>query len=205
MSSVIVLPFTYLVFQIFPAFLGPKWGYITGFLAYWLYAALIALLSGGLIRRNLKHLFSFTSQGIKVQIIHGAAFIPVAGVFFISFLPNVAHLTATAALLLFGMAVINGIVEEYYWRGLYLLEFSKNRWVGYVISPILFGAYHVSLWFIKGITYQGGFMALVGGAYIMGLLWTWVARKTGNIRSCTVAHIMVNIFAFTGLFVDNGF
>jgi membrane protease YdiL (CAAX protease family) len=103
------------------------------------------------------------------------------------------------------MAVINGFVEEFFWRGMYLLQFRKSVVIGMVVAPLLFAAYHIALWYVKGITYQGGIFALVGGAYVMGLLWSWVSRKTGTIFSVTIAHILVNVFAFTGLFVENGF
>ena len=53
------------------------------------------------------------------------------------------------------------------------------------------------------MNYQGGFIALVGGAYIMGMLWCFISRKVQNIKYCIMAHVFVNFFAFTGLFVQN--
>jgi membrane protease YdiL (CAAX protease family) len=103
------------------------------------------------------------------------------------------------------MAVLNGSIEEFYWRGLYLLEYRENARIGFFLSSLLFGAWHFSVWFARGMLYKDGMPALVGGAYVMGLLWTWVARSQGNIRAVLPAHVLVNLFAFTGLFVDNGF
>jgi hypothetical protein len=45
----------------------------------------------------------------------------------------------------------------------------------------------------------------VGGAYFLGLLWAWVTRSAGNFRAAAFAHVLINLFALTGLFVGNGF
>jgi len=134
-----------------------------------------------------------------------AAFIPAFGVFFVSFLPNVAKLTLSTGALLMGMVLLNGLIEEFYWRGLYLLEYPDNTRIGFILAWILFGAWHISLWFARGMIYKDGFLALVGGAYGLGLIWTWVARSNRNLRAVVPAHILANLFAFTALFVDNGF
>jgi membrane protease YdiL (CAAX protease family) len=202
--SILIVGLTFGFFYFLPNILGPKWGYVTGFALYWICAILVSLHLGGFESHNWNTLFSM-KKGRAALVVSAAAFIPVFGVFFVSFLPNFSKLTVSAGLLLVLMAVINGFVEEFFWRGMYLLEFRKSVVIGMVAAPLLFAAYHIALWFIKGITYQGGFFALVGGAYIMGLLWSWVARKTGTILPVTIAHILVNIFAFTGLFVENGF
>jgi membrane protease YdiL (CAAX protease family) len=134
-----------------------------------------------------------------------AAFLPALGLFFVSFLPNAAQLTLSTGILLVLVVLLNGVVEEMYWRGLYLLEYPDDSRIGFVLAWFLFGAWHISLWFARGVVYKDGFLALVGGAYMLGLLWTWVARSNGNLRAVIPAHILANLFAFTALFVDNGF
>jgi len=76
---------------------------------------------------------------------------------------------------------------------------------GFLLSLLLFGAWHVSVWFARGVIYKDGFLALVGGAYGLGLIWPWVARSNGNLRAVVPSHILVNLFALTAFFVDNGF
>jgi len=202
--SIFIVGLTFGFFYFLPPILGPKWGYVTGFALYWICAILVSFQLGGFKSHKWNMLFSI-KKGEASPVISAAAFVPVLGVFFVSFMPNISKLTVSAGLLLVLMAVINGFVEEFFWRGMYLLEFKKSVVIGLVAAPLLFAAYHIALRYIKGITYQGGFFALVGGAYIMGLLWSWVSRKTGTILPVTIAHILVNIFAFTGLFVENGF
>jgi membrane protease YdiL (CAAX protease family) len=144
-------------------------------------------------------------SGKYVKWIALAAFLPAVGLFFVSFLPNAARLTLSTGMLLVLMTVLNGSIEELYWRGLYLIEYPNSNRIGFLFSWLLFGAWHVSLWFARGILFRDGFLALVGGAYGLGLLWTWSARSSGNLRTVIPAHILTNLFAFTVLFVDNGF
>jgi membrane protease YdiL (CAAX protease family) len=144
-------------------------------------------------------------SGKYVKWIALAAFLPAFGTFFVAFLPNAAMLTFSTGVLLVLTAVINGSVEELYWRGLYLVEYPSDTRTGFIFSWLLFGAWHISLWFSRGVIFADGFFALVGGAFGLGLLWTWSARSSGNLRTVIPAHILTNLFAFTALFVDNGF
>jgi CAAX protease family protein len=203
-SSLILLPFMFGLFQLTTLYLGTKWGYVTGFLGYWAYCLLTAwLVSGG----NLNYFKGLLNQhGNKYATWIGlAAFLPAMGVFFVSFLPNLAELILSAGVLLIIMVLLNGSIEELYWRGLYLLEYPNNPRIGFLLSWLLFGAWHISLWFARGIIYKDGFLALIGGSYGLGLIWTWVARSNKNLRAVIPAHILTNLFAFTALFVDNGF
>jgi membrane protease YdiL (CAAX protease family) len=204
-SSFILLPFTFVLLQITTFTLGPKWGYVTGFLGYWVYCLFIAWLMAGSNWNYLKGMWNQQRENKYAGLIAFSAFIPAFGVFFVAFLPNAAKLTLSTSVLLVFMAVLNGAIEEFYWRGLYLLEYHDNARIGFFLSTLLFGAWHFSVWSSRGVIYKDGIIALIGGAYVMGLLWTWVARSQGNIRAVVPAHILVNFFAFTALFVDNSF
>lgn len=204
-SSLVVSPFTFGVFQILPAVLGLKWGYIAGLFLYWLYCLFTAWLVAGSNLAYLKRMFTASTNHKYTTLINLAAFIPVAGVFFVSFLLNAPGLTPGTALLVTLVALLNGAIEEMYWRGLYLAEYKSDWRIGLLAATFLFGCWHISLWAVNGIDYRGGAAALIGGAFVMGLLWAWVARAVGNIRAVVLAHILVNFFAFSGLFVMNGF
>ena len=204
-SSLVILPFTFVLFQLTTLLLGTKWGYVTGFLGYWAYCLVTAWLVSGGDGNYFKRMWTQQRGNNYATWISLAAFIPALGVFFVSFLPNVAMLSLSAGALLIGMVLLNGFIEELYWRGLYLLEYPNNTRIGFLVAWLLFGAWHVSLWFARGMIYKDGFLALVGGAYGLGLIWTWVARTNENLRAVVPAHILANLFAFTALFVDNGF
>lgn len=204
-SSLLMLPVTYVWIQFTTSTFGAKWGYVTGLAGYWIYCLVTAWLVSGGSMDYFQGMWNRQHSGRHVKWISLAAFIPVLGLFFVSFLPNAAQLTLSAGILLVIVVLLNGSIEELYWRGLYLLEYPDNPRIGFLFSWLLFGAWHISLWFARGMIYKEGFPALVGGAYMLGLIWTWVARSNGNLRSVVPSHILVNLFAFTALFVDNGF
>ena len=204
-SSFIVFPFTLVVFRMATTILGPKWGYLFGFGVYWAYALSITWILTTKEKRYLSSILR-TNSKIKYRLLfNAAALLPVPGVFFISFLPNASHLSLQTGILVLVVAILNGLIEEIYWRGLYLKEYGSSLLIGFILSTLLFTTWHFSLWYAKGIEYQGGLLALVGGAFIMGLLWSFISRKVKSIKICIIAHIIVNIFAFTGLFVENSF
>jgi membrane protease YdiL (CAAX protease family) len=204
-SALLLLPITYAWIQLTTSSLGAKWGYVTGLAGYWVYCLITAWLVSRGNTNYFKELWDRQLNGKYVKWISLAAFMPVLGLFFVSFLPNAAQLTFSTGVLLVLVVSLNGLVEELYWRGLYLLEYPDNFPLGFILPLMLFGAWHISLWFARGVVYKDGFLALVGGAYMLGLLWTWVARSNGNLRAVIPSHILVNLFAFTALFVDNGF
>lgn len=203
-STLLMLPYTYGLFQLTTILFGAKWGYMTGFFGYWAYCLLIAWWVSGSNLIYFKKLWHPKNCN-AVNWVSLAAFVPVIAIFFISFLPNATKLSLSAIGLLIIMLVFNGFIEELYWRGLYLLEYPENARIGFLYSWLFFGAWHLSLWFAKGILYKDGLVYLIGGAYGLGLLWTWVVRSNKNLRAVIPAHILVNLFAFTAFFVDNGF
>jgi membrane protease YdiL (CAAX protease family) len=204
-SSFILLPFVFVLFQVTSRTLEPKWGFITGFLGYWSYCLLTAWLISGSDVNYLKGMWNQQLENKHAKLIGFILAIVVIACFFIGFVPDVAKLTVSTGILVIIMAVLNAPIEELYWRGLYLLEYRDDTRIGFILSMLLFGTWHFSLWFAKGMIYQEGIFVVVGVPYMLGLLWTWVARSNGNIRATVLTHILVNIFAFTSLFVDNSF
>ena len=204
LSSVLVMPVMSLVFISLTRVFGPKTGYFTGFVVYWIYCIIFFILLmknragqiSGIFRIHLK-----TRKNILVSIL---AFLPVFGVFYIQFLPVISSITTAVFILVLVNAILNGIIEEMYWRGLYLVEYKSNVYIGLWLSVFLFGAWHISMYLIEDI-YFGGFGPLVGGSLLMGLLWSFCSRFLNSIIMPTIAHILVNFFAFTGLYIENAF
>ena len=204
-TSILVFPITCLIFHFLPYYLS---GLITFVVSMGIYLLFLSLSILYITQGKLRYLTSIiktTQEEKKNTIFKIIPFLPVFGVFLISFVPNVLQITPISLMIVIIIAVINGTIEEIYWRGLYLKEFRHSPFIGLFISPLLFAMWHISLWFLRGITYHGGFLALVGGAFAMGLLWSFSSRQLKSIHLCIYAHILVNIFAFTGLFVENGF
>jgi len=203
-SSFLLLPIMLVWFQITTTTLGSKWGYIIGLVGYWFYCLFTAWLMAGFDWNYLSNAWKNFNENRYASWVFIAAFIPVVPTIFF-FIPIIPKLTLATAVLAIFTSVVNGPIEEFYWRGLYLLEFHHDKWIGFFLSTLLFGAWHFAVWFAKGVHYEGGILPLVGGAYILGILWAWVTRSTGNFRAAAFAHVLVNLFALSGLFARNGF
>lgn len=133
------------------------------------------------------------------------AFIPAIATFFVAFVPTFKHLTIEVFIITLIYAILNGTLEELFWRLTYNKVFKKNLIFAYIIPTIIFSCWHFALLGAVGITYEGGALALVGGASIMGLIWGLVMYRTQNIHIVIMAHILTNFFAFSQLIYQNWF
>jgi hypothetical protein len=202
-SSILVLPFNLFVFGTASTNYGAGIVFLLGCIFYWLYILLTVLLLKKDDFLNFSKMLSSNHAFQYARLLKTAAFLPAIGAFFVGFLPNFGHITLKIGLIILGVSVINGTIEEIYWRGLYLKVFRQNRYFILIVSPLLFALMHGSFLAIEGIIYEGGALALVGGALFMGLLWSYVSFRSDRIDYCIAGHVFVNIFAFTGLFVEN--
>lgn len=100
------------------------------------------------------------------------------------------------------IALFNGTMEEVFWRGITLSEYDESPSL-LAASSVLFAVFHFAFLFLP-LTYQGGAANLIGGSAVMGVIWLLVTKFTKNLWFALAAHVVVNFFAFTGLFVDNG-
>ncbi|WP_217495118.1 CPBP family intramembrane glutamic endopeptidase [Vibrio sonorensis] len=173
-----------------------------GFAVYWAYCLLAVLLLAD--KTALLKLFRFDIVSKKSWFYALACFVPLGGAIYVNFLPYIDSIRLMVLVLSAATALLNGFVEELYWRGLYLSEFKNNEKIGLWLATALFGIWHIALFTISDIAY-GGFAPLVFGSAFMGLLWAYCSRKLNSISFPIAAHILVNFFAFTGLYIANGF
>jgi uncharacterized protein len=123
----------------------------------------------------------------------------------VNFVPNTGLLTSGGMWLAFLFAFINGPLEEIAWRGGFLATFRDRPRLGFWLGWALFSLWHVPLAMSHGIVFDGGALALLGGAAALGLLWSWIAWRTGSVFYVSLAHGLTNLFAFWVLFDRNGF
>lgn len=123
----------------------------------------------------------------------------------VNFVPNTTILTSGGMWMAILFALINGPLEEMAWRGGFLGTFRDRPRLGFWLGWALFTAWHIPLALSAGIIFDGGWMALVGGAAALGLFWSWVAWRTGSVFYVSIAHTLTNVFAFWVLFDRNGF
>jgi hypothetical protein len=121
---------------------------------------------------------------------------------FIAFLPSIPGLTVAMWGLLCLSALCNGVLEEAFWRGVFVSQFD-DIWRAYVLPCTFFVLWHVTLAAMPGMHYHGGGTALIGGAAVFGIVWGFVSWRQRSIFITTIAHVLVNFFAFSGLILEN--
>ena len=179
---------TYLVFQLLVGWLGERWGYLGGFLFVWLFwcvgFSLWALGPSGVaavVRDARPRLPSPQLLWLILLVL------PVAGAFATVLLPVLPRATLGVIALAWLIAVVNATVEELFWRGVYIRLFPGRLIAGWLYPAALFALWHVSPTSIRGSAAM-----LVGGAAYLGLVYGWVAYRTGTIRYTIPAHILLN-------------
>lgn len=193
------------LFFIVPALTGwhPQYGYLFVLTIYWL-GFCLPVIGWHALPGNDGHLFSerlpWRDWWIIPLLLAQAGLVAV-----VNFVPNTAILTQGGMYLALLFAAINGPVEEMAWRGGFLGAFRDRPRLGFWLGWGLFTAWHVPLALSVGIRFDGGAATLVGGAAALGLLWAWIAWRTGSVFYVSIAHGLTNIFAFWVLFDRNGF
>lgn len=118
---------------------------------------------------------------------------------------NAQILTTQGAMLATMIALINGPLEEIAWRGGFMTRFATKPRLGFWLSWLLYAAWHAPLLLAQDIVFEGGWMALILGAALLGLLWSWIAWRTGSVFWTSIAHVLTNVLTFWVLFNANGF
>lgn len=200
LPSLLILPLTFAAFYFLPQYLGKTAGYLSSFAFYWIYCLVHGLQ---LKRGSMLGLYTFPKLRGRGLLFVLLCFIPVIGAFSASFLRAYPQLSPELYLILAAAALVNGFVEEFYWRGAFISRYKQDFRYAFLIPALLFGLWHISVYAAYGVAYQGGFMPLVGGAFFMGILWGYTAYKQQRILAPTIAHILTNFFAFSNLIVEN--
>ncbi|MCP5084478.1 MAG: CPBP family intramembrane metalloprotease [Alphaproteobacteria bacterium] len=180
--------------------LGPLHGYLTCFAVYWL---CFCLPAGWWFIRPGHSLKLFDLSVGKDRWVPWviAAQIGIVALSTWIMVPNHIPAFVVPAAMAFGL--VNGVLEEFFWRGAYL-EQGRGDAAFQLLGVGLFTAWHVPLIFAHGITYPGGAGALVGGALGMGLFWSFIAARRKSIGWPVVSHVLTNMVAFIGFFALDG-
>lgn len=181
---------------------GPS-GYLLALAFYWL-AFCIPVIALHVWKRHDGQLFSerlaWRDWWLPLALLAQVGVIGIVGL-----VPHTTMLTTQGAMLATLVALLNGPLEEAAWRGGFITEFRDRPRLGFWLGWLLFTAWHIPLAMSHNIAFVGGWPALVGGAAALGLLWSWVAWRTGSVFYTSIAHVLTNVLTFWVLFNDNGF
>jgi uncharacterized protein len=204
------LPYGLSVFHLLGSSYSGFTAFVLAMIAYWAYLALATTTVLSIDREVASSLVAMfgSSDSVAWSVV---AFIPILGVTFVSFLPVATSLTAPILIAATTIAVLNGAMEEIFWRGILLCSVEQGSGAvprasgsAFRIAWGLgcFTAFHFAFLDL-GLDYQGGAPNLVGGAALLGILWYVVVKKTRSLRAAIAAHQLLNVLAFASMFAQN--
>jgi membrane protease YdiL (CAAX protease family) len=172
----------------------PLWGYALGLCLYWIFLATTLALSTTATDRA--ELLTARPAG---RLITTLCILPVLvlGPF------AMGSLGALPSIMLVGIAVcaiLNGFLEELFWRGALVPDPSPGTAAGAVL---LFTAWHLALLAAYGIVLPGGGFGLLLGAALLGTIWMAARLYSGSVGLSALSHAAVNLFAFIMLAAEN--
>ena len=200
--ALLVTPFallasTQIAFRLFGRMLGPRWGYLCGFLSYW--AIWCLALPWWVLGK----------QGIQAVLVEGphpfgqpvwVGIIMLVTPLFLgygyAFPRAVRGADATLLLASAALAAVNATLEELLWRGSYIATFPDSWLLGIVFPSVGFGIWHLSPQVLHPNRAPGGRLSFVAVSVVIGLMWGWVAFATASILMTSIAHVL---FDFSGL------
>lgn len=183
--------------------LGSQLGYLASLLIYWLGFCLPVIVIH-VWKPCGPQLFS-EKLAWRDWWVPGLLVLQIGLIGLVAVMPNTSALTTHGAMLAAAIGLINGSLEEIAWRGGFMTRFAGRPRLGFWLGWVLFTAWHVPLALSQGIVFDGGWFGLVGGAAALGLLWSWIAWRTGSVFWVTIAHVLTNMMTFWVLFDRNGF
>lgn len=101
------------------------------------------------------------------------------------------HLILAAAM----GALVNGVLEELFWRGVLLRDPTPGAAMG---SLGLFALFHLAWSGARGLEVPGGPVWMAAVALAMGGAWTAARLHTGTVGASILGHVAFGIFAFVG-------
>lgn len=178
-------------------------GYLVAFALYWLGFCVPVILIHVLPHRSPR-LFS-EKLARRDWFVPLLLLVQVALIGAVALAPNTSLLTTPGLLLAAVFAIINGPLEETAWRGGFMTRFADRPKLGFWLGWLLFSAWHIPLTLSHGVIFDGGGVGLVASAAALGLLWNWVAWRTGSVFWVGLAHTLTNLSASWILFDRSGF
>lgn len=183
--------------------LGAQTGFLASLVLYWL-GFCVPVIAIHVWRGRSERLFS-ERLAWRDWFVPLVLLVQVSAVALGAFVPNTALLTTHGAMLAALVAFINAPLEEAAWRGGFMAVFANRPRTGFWLGWALFTAWHAPLLLAHGMVFDGGWLALVGGAAALGLLWSAIVWRTGSVFWVILAHVLTNILTFWVLVEQNGF
>ncbi len=190
----LLIPSTALVFIFSARLLNNDWGYLLGFLFYWvIWCYLVPFIFLG--KQGVINLFKDESSSLfrknswyLIVLLLGT----IIGAIVMYFIPRFGDARLLVVLLALPIAIVAGAGEEILWRGLYIRSFPGHLFWAYLYPTIWFALQHISSQLIE---LSEGTPIFIASTFALGLIYGLVAYRTGSIRWNALAHILISFFA----------
>lgn len=192
--ALVAIPLLWLVFRVTTTTFQPLAGYVLGLCIYWLFLAITVFFATTPADRS--RLLTARSAAWPVTAL---CILPVL----VLGVPGMAALHLLPVILLPAIAVaalVNGFLEELFWRGALVPAPSPPE---AALAVLIFALWHVALLAAQGITLTGGPATLLLGAAFLGSIWMTARLQTGSVGLSALSHAGVNLFAFILFVADN--
>jgi hypothetical protein len=178
------------VFDVAGRRLGPRRGYLAGFVTYWAGGAVLAAVLIG-PRRAIE----LVAGPEHTRRRHGpleAALLawPAVGAVTTRMLPELRGARARDVATICAIAEVNAPIEELLWRGVFVELWPGDPVLGWAWPALGFGAWHLAPQAIHRSEMGPG--RYLAAATALGLSWGAVAARTGSLRWTTLSHVIAD-------------
>lgn len=188
LAPILLIAVMFPIFQLLASKVGRTLAWYAGLASYWLlWGALFPLSMFGpgtifdLIRPG-----EFRLDGLLLALIPAV----LAGVGRFKFGIQYDKASTWIGVALLATAFGNGLFEEIFWRGTYLMVFPSSFWLGVLWPSLWFGLWH----YAPGSVSSGGdVFRLMVGAGFLGAFLSFLARRTGTIFWSILAHTLAGL------------
>ncbi len=181
--------------------LGPLAAVLTVCCVYWVCCWTLCCFGADLLQLARSYRTPLSRNPIDLLM----TWLPPIGVVSVAAFSPWANPSVSVVAAIVGIAVLNGVTEEAFWRGAFVSAFPRSIFWGFAYPTLLFTAWHLALLCIPNVKYEAGALGMLGGAAVMGVLWGGAFWRTHDLRSVTMAHVVTNMAAFYMLARENWF
>lgn len=176
----------------------PLLGYGLALAGYWVFLAVMLLRFTTPAQRSGLLVARSPGRGIGVLLV-----LPVLGIGLLGMAALNSGMLPTWLILVIALAaILNGVLEELFWRGAILRDPEPDT-RSILLSLSLFTVLHLALVPAQGISVTGGPAVMVLGAGALGAIWMAARLATGTVGASVLSHAAVNLFAFLDLAARN--
>jgi membrane protease YdiL (CAAX protease family) len=181
---------------------GEQLGHLTGFMFYWVLGGIVLPIT--LVGRDgYGALFAARPTRYSIPLIAMLVLLAAPIVFgFLFVFPSLFPLDSTLVLVgIAGYAMVNGTLEEVFWRGVFARRFPANAWLGVIYPGVMFGLWQLVPWMVFPTWPVLPAWVILAVAIPVGLLYNWVAWRTQTIRWTAIAHVLTNLSGIGALLI----